>query len=192
MGGRRVLQEVLRDFTRVFTLPGLLYRDLAAGKKSDSWLCVLIYSVIYQAGALWLYCSGFTPFVKPWLKIPEPIYYLMEAFFILPLVFLVWIMAAGVLHVLSRLFRGGGRFETILVMTGWSLWAPWYALIVVDSIHATPEWLYSIVLGSCALLSFYETALVARTEEKIGWPAALAASLVAVTAAGVILFTYIR
>lgn len=42
-------------------------------------------------------------------------------------------------------------FETLFVMTGYSLWAPWYPPILADSIHATPEWLYNSVLGLCIL-----------------------------------------
>ncbi len=59
-----------------------------------------------------------------WLKLPEKTYYLIESFYILPLIFLMWILAAGVLHVLSGTFFGGkGRFENLFVMTGYSLLA---------------------------------------------------------------------
>jgi hypothetical protein len=188
-----VLKRFLRDFPRVFVAPRALYREMAAGRASASWLCVLLYCAAYEVGVLWLYFAGFTPFVEPWLKIPEADYYLVEAFFILPLVFLVWILAAGLLHVLSRtLFGGTGRFETILVMTGYSLWAPWYPLILADSIHATPEWLYNTMLGACAALLVFETALVVRIEERTGWGGALLSALVTAAAAGLILFTYIR
>jgi hypothetical protein len=187
------LKVFLRDFARVYTSPHRLYREMAAGRSSGSWICVLVYCVVYELGALWLYFAGFTPFVDPWLKIPPESYYLVEALYILPLVFVVWILGAGVLHVLGRyLFAGKGSFENVFAMTGYSLWAPWYPLIVADSIHVTPEWLYNIVLGGCAALMFFETALVARAEEKISWGAALFSSLITVSAGGVILFTYIR
>ncbi len=144
------------------------------------------------AGTLWLYARGFTPFVAPWLKLPEETYYLIEAFYILPLCFLMWIMGTGVLRILGRIFGGTGRFETLLTMTGYSLWAPWYPLIVVDCLHSTPEWLYNTVLAACIVLLPIETAIAVKVEEKIRWPAAVVCAVVSVGSVGVITFTYIR
>jgi hypothetical protein len=98
-----------------------------------------------------------------------------------------------VLRVLAgTLFGGKGRFETLLIMTGYALWAPWYPLIVVDSIHATPKWLYNTVLGGCILLLLVQVSMAARAEERIGWPAAAACAAAAAGSVGVVLFTYIR
>ena len=109
-----------------------------------------------------------------------------------PLIFLMWILGAATLHVASKLFGGSGTFENIFRMTGYSLWAPWYLLIIVDSIHSTPQWLYNTVLAICIALIYIGTVIAARTEQKIG----IAGSVVVTTAAFITVagrtFTYIR
>lgn len=182
----------LNDFLRAYTSPTSLYQDIAREKQNRSWLCVLLYSLLYVAGSFWLYFKGYTPFEAPWITLPKDIYYLVQAFYILPLVFLMWILAAGVLRILSNPFGGRGTFDTLFLMTGYSLWAPWYPLFIVDCIHATPEWLYNAVLGFCILLVLIGTTIAVKVEEKTRLMAAIASTVIAVTSIGLILFTYIR
>jgi hypothetical protein len=124
--------------------------------------------------------------------LPGESYYLIQSFYIIPLTFLMWILGAGVLHVLSWPFGGRGRFKVLFVMTGYSLWAPWYLLIIVDSIHTTPEWLYNTVLVTSMVLIVIGTTLVVRAEEKTAMIPAILASVIAFASIGAILFTYIR
>lgn len=187
-----MLMHLVRDFVRAFYAPKSLYEDIAKGRVHNSWLCVLIYGLIYVVGTLWLYLNGFTPFEPPWLKLPEDIYYLVQTFYILPLVFLMWTLGTGVLHILSKPFGGSGSFDILFRMTGYALWAPWYPLIVVDCIQATPEWLYNAILGICMVLILIGTTKATMVAEKIKWPGAVFASIVAFASIGLILFTYIR
>ena len=187
-----MLNRLTREFFQAFYSPKSLYQEISRGRRSSSWLCVLIYCLIYMLGSLWLYFQGFTPFVKPWIKLPEDIYYLVQAFYSLPLVFLMWILGTGVLHVLYKQFGGKGRFEVLLLMTGYSLWAPWYLLIVVDCIHSTPEWLYNVVLLVCIIFILIGTSVAALVEEKINLIVAFISSVTSLSSIGLILFTYIR
>jgi hypothetical protein len=122
----------------------------------------------------------------------EDIYYFVQAFYIIPLVFLMWILGTGILHILSKPFGGKGSFDVLFTMTGYSLWAPWYPLIVVDCIHSTPEWLYNTVLALCIILILIGTTIATVVEERIKWPGAVVSSIVAFASMGSILFTYIR
>ena len=187
-----MLNRLTGEFFQAFYSPKSLYQEISRGRKSSSWLCVLIYCLIYMLGSLWLYFQGFTPFVKPWINLPEDIYYLVQAFYSLPLVFLMWILGTGVLHVLCGQFGGKGRFEVLLLMTGYSLWAPWYLLIVVDCIHSTPEWLYNIVLLVCIIFILIGTSIAALVEEKINLIVAFISSVTSLSSIELILFTYIR
>ena len=180
------------DFARAFYSPKSLYTDMRDGRPTASWLCVLVYCAIYVVACLWLHFSGYEPFTTPWIALRPDIYYLVEAFYLTPLIFLLWIQGAGTIHVLARLFKGRGRFDTTLRMTGYSLWAPWYPLIIVDSIHATPEWLYYAVLTLCVVLLVVGTTISARIEEGIGWVGALISSTLAILSVGVMLFVFIR
>ncbi len=87
---------------------------------------------------------------------------------------------------------GKGRFDVLLKMTGYSLWVPWYPLIIVDVIHSTPEWLYNSVLGTCIMLILIGTSVATIIEEKVNFIKAAIATIIAFTSIGLILFTYIR
>jgi hypothetical protein len=104
----------------------------------------------------------------------------------------MWILGTGVIHIVSKMFKGKGRFETLFIMTGYSLWAPWYLLIIVDCIHATPEWLYNAVLGICIVLILIETTMATVSEERIEFYKAAIPTIVAFISIGLITFTYIR
>ena len=187
-----MLKNLTIEFCQAFYSPKALYQKISKERKSSSWLCVLFYCLIYILGSLWLYFRGFTPFMKPWIKLPEDIYYLVQAFYCLPLVFLMWILGTGVLHVLCRQFGGKGRFEILFLMTGYSLWAPWYLLIVVDCIHSTPEWLYNSVLLVCIIFILIGTSAAALVEEKVNLIVAFISSVISLVSIGLIIFTYIR
>ena len=162
-----MLIKFIRGFARAFYSPKSLYGEMSKGRHYNSWLCVLIYCLAYVLGSLWLYFNGFTPFVPAWIKLPEDIYYLVQSIFIIPLVFLMWILGTGVLHILSRLFGGRGKFDVLFRMTGYALWAPWYPLIIADCIHSTPEWVYNTILGICIIFILTGTTLATKVEEKM-------------------------
>jgi hypothetical protein len=188
----KALRLLLTDFPRVFYAPRALYREISAGRPSPSWVAVLAYCLLYVGGALWLYFNGFEPFNPPWLVLDPQRYYLVEAFYILPVIFLVWILGAGLIRVLGRLAGGQGRFEVLLRMTGYALWAPWYALFIVDVIHATPEWLYMTVLVACMAWILVGLTVAVAVEERIGPFRAALIALVTVGAVGIVTYTYIR
>ena len=187
-----MIRYIFRDFSRAFYAPVSHYREIRDGRTSPSWVCVLVYCLVYVAGALWLYFNGFTPFVKTWIVLDPEIYYLAESFYLTPVIFIVWVLGAGLVHVTGRLFGGTGRFDIMLRMTGYSLWVPWYPLIIVDSIHRTPEWLYNTVLGICIAGVLGGTAIAVKTEENIGVFGAILTSVAALVPVGLIMFTYIR
>jgi len=171
--------------------PLSLYRDIERGARYSSGLCVLVYGLIYVAASLWLYFNGFTPFFESWIRLPDDLYYLVQSAYILPLILSMWILATGILHGMSRLFHGRGRVEVLFRMTGYSLWAPWYILIVFDCLHSIPEILYNGVLVLCMVLMIAGTAAATRIEEKIGLLASILSTLTAVAVITVMSLTYI-
>lgn len=186
------VKTLLQDFSRAFYAPRALYTEMRAGWRSPSWLCVLLYCLIYVVGTVWLYTHGFEPFTAPWIALDPKVYYLVETFYLTPLVFAVWVLGAGMIQVLSLPFGGQGRFETNLRMTGYSLWAPWYPLIVLDIIQTTPDWLYNAVVAACMTFILVGTTIAVRVEQKISVSASVFVALLTVGAVGLILYTYIR
>lgn len=113
-----MLKIFIKGFARAFYSPKSLYEEISKERAHNNWLCVLTYCLVYVIGTLWLYFKGFTPFVPTWIKLPEDIYYLVQTFYIIPLVFLMWILGTGVLHILSKPFGGRGKFDVLFIMTG--------------------------------------------------------------------------
>jgi hypothetical protein len=186
------LRAFLLDFARSFTAPVRLYADIRDGRRSPSWLCVLIYCAAYVGGAIWLHLNGFTPFSQPWITLDPRIYYLTEAVYLTPLIFLIWILGAGTAHVLATLVDGEGSFDITLRMTGYSLWAPWYPLIIVDSIHSTPDWLYNTILAVSVAWLLAGTTIALRLGQRLSWPRAVVVSLAAIIVIAGFTLTFIR
>jgi hypothetical protein len=69
---------------------------------------------------VFLIVGGGQPF-KPWLDIPLDTYYRYNVFFCAPSMLLGWILAAGVVHTLSRLITAIGSFEQTLSVFGFGI-----------------------------------------------------------------------
>ena len=186
------VKVLLHDFTRAFYAQRSLYADIRAGRQTPSWACVLIYCLIYVIACFWLYFSGQEPFAEPWITLDKDLYYFAEAFYVTPLIFLVWIMGAGTIYVLCKLFGGTGSFDTSLKMTGYSFWAPLYLIIIVDSIHATPDWLYNAVIAVAMVLVISGTSIAVKVGQGMGWFKSVPIALATIAALGAVLFTFIR
>ena len=76
--------------------------------------------------------SGGTP-SPPWLAIPAADYFKWEALFSAPVTVLCWILAAGVMHLLSKLFRGEGSFDDTAALLGFAIALPTLTSLIPDA-----------------------------------------------------------
>ncbi len=82
-------------------------------------LFVTIPAVLYIFVYIFLNHGGGAPSVfTPWLNIPKEVYYFYNRFLTAPSFYMSWILAAGVVQLLSRLFKGKGSFEDTLAVMG--------------------------------------------------------------------------
>jgi hypothetical protein len=82
-------------------------------------LFVTIPAILYIFIYIFLNHGGGAPSVfTPWLNIPEETYYFYNRFLTAPSFYMSWILAAGVVQLLSRLFSGKGSFEDTLAVMG--------------------------------------------------------------------------
>lgn len=121
-----------------------------------SFFAVLITAILYTFVYVFLIIGGGQPF-KPWLDIPLDVYYRYNVFFCAPSMFLGWILAAGLVHVLARIATGTGNFEQTLAVFGFGL-----------SIASWTTGLHDVLtsfLGATGAISqrVYETALNSDT-----------------------------
>lgn len=95
--------------------PAHAFKELIRGKRSlrFSVVALSITAILYTLVYLFLILGGGQPY-KPWLNIPLDVYYRYNVFFCAPSMFLGWILATGVVHVLSRLITTNGTFEQTL------------------------------------------------------------------------------
>jgi hypothetical protein len=82
-------------------------------------LFVTIPALLYIFVYIFLNHGGGAPSVfTPWLNIPKEVYYFYNRFLTAPSFYMSWILAAGVVQLLSRAFNGKGTFEDTLAVMG--------------------------------------------------------------------------
>ena len=114
----------------------------------------LVYTLVY----VFLTIGGGAPSsFTPWLAVPKEVYYFYNRFWLAPSMFCCWILAAGVAHLLSKLFSGQGSFEDTLSALGFG--------ILIATSFATLHDLTDSFLGAIGLLDlrWYEVALNSPT-----------------------------
>lgn len=146
------LGAILRP-SRTFTV---LLEDPHKLKFGVMALCInaVLYTLVYvnltiAGGAP----SSFTPF----LAIPKEHYYFYNQFMLAPSMFLCWILAGGVVQLMSRFFGGKGTFEDTLSLLGFSI----SIACLASLLHDLPD----TSLGALGIidLSEYEVALNSPT-----------------------------
>jgi hypothetical protein len=100
-----------------------------------AFFAVLLVGVGYAAAVGGIALSGGTP-STPWLAIPREDYFRWEALFIAPVTLLCWVLAAGVVQLLSRLLHGSGTFEDTLALLGFAIALPTLVTLIPDAIRA--------------------------------------------------------
>lgn len=124
-------------------------RRLKLGLSAIS-LNALAYTLVY----IFLTMGGGAPSsIAPWLAIPKDVYYFYNRFILAPSMLGCWILAAGVAHLLSRLFSGKGTFEDTLSSFGFGITIATFIALLHD--------LTDSFLGAIGLLDlrWYEVAL---------------------------------
>ncbi|MCP2604883.1 YIP1 family protein [Candidatus Aminicenantes bacterium AH-873-B07] len=69
-----------------------------------------------------------------WIAIPAEDYYFWEIFFTLPVFLLGWILAAGLVQLLSKIFKGNGTFEGSLAVLGFAMAIPAFVMWIPETI----------------------------------------------------------
>lgn len=85
-------------------------------------LAISINAILYNLVYIFLWSRGGAPSsFTPWLAVPKDVYYFYNQFWLAPSMFGCWILAAGVAHLLSKLFSGKGSFEDTLSVFGFGI-----------------------------------------------------------------------
>jgi len=90
-------------------------------------------AALYTAVYVFLDLGGAHPTsFEPWLPIAAEHYYRYDRFMLAPSMFLAWLMAAGLVQVLTRPLGGGGSFSDTLALLGFAIAIPSLASLAHD------------------------------------------------------------
>jgi hypothetical protein len=103
-----------RIFTESAVHPGRALRALASEQKGLRSGARALFAAggLYALISIGLAAAGALPSAPPLLALAPENYYLLQAIFLLPVLFLAWLAAGGTAYLLSR--RGQGSFESLL------------------------------------------------------------------------------
>jgi hypothetical protein len=99
------------------------------------FVAVLLVGLGYGITEGGIALSGGLP-STPWVAIPPVDYFKWEALFSAPVTVLSWILAAGVIHLLSKLFGGRGTFDDTLALLGFAVALPTLVSLIPDAVRA--------------------------------------------------------
>ena len=111
-------------YLRVFVSPRATFEALVRSEDRVAFAfgCVLITAALYTVIYVLLARGGGYPSTfDPWLAIPAADYYRYDIAFAAPSIFLGWILAAGVVQLVSPVARGRGSYEDTLAVLGLGL-----------------------------------------------------------------------
>lgn len=109
-------------YRQAFLKPGHAFSELLKHPNALSFgfFAVCVQAILYTGVYVFLIFGGGQAF-KPWLYIPVDEYYKYNVFFCAPSMILAWILAAGLIFVLTRLGKLQGQFEYILALFGFGI-----------------------------------------------------------------------
>lgn len=136
------------------------------------------------------------------LNIPPEQYYAYERFFIFPVGLAGTILAAGVIRLVARGWKGNGRFEDLFALLGFSL-------IVVAVVIGLPDLVLGLLAGFGILAPrgfayvgphvwlgtlwyLLLSILAVKEAERLGWGNSLVLGLIGFASNGAVQFIFIR
>jgi len=177
------------------------------------FFAVLTVGLGYALTVVGIAWSGGTP-SPPWLAIPSAEYFKWEALFVAPVTVLCWVLAGGVMHLLSKPFGGRGSYDDTLALLGFAIAFSTFISLIPDATRALltsvgvmnrAAWekaisepgtadfifLWAYMIAYMLALAFVFPLSVARSQRLRTWPAVLVGIIGAVLYQGVY-FIFIR
>jgi hypothetical protein len=152
----KLTPSFLDYYVSIIKHPSKTFEDLFRDKQRIrfGFYAVLIPVCVYTLVYLFLILGGGEPF-KPWLAIPPEVYYRYNVFFLAPSLIFGWILASGVVQLLSRLFSGSGTFEATSAGLGFGIglasWTTGFHDLITSflgAVHIISQHNYEVALNS--------------------------------------------
>jgi len=99
------------------------------------FFAVLTVGLGYAVTFAGIACSGGIA-GPPWLVISQAEYFKWEVLFVAPVTVLCWVLAGGVMHLLSKPFGGRGTLDDTLALLGFAIAFATFVTLIPDAIRA--------------------------------------------------------
>lgn len=105
-----------------FVRPVSTFRSILASpvRLRYALYAMVINMVAYTMVYVFLIFGDGRPY-KPWLNIPEDLYYRYNVWLTAPTMLIGWLAAAGLIHLLTRSINKNGTFNDLLILLGFSI-----------------------------------------------------------------------
>jgi hypothetical protein len=201
-------------FFGAILLPPLAFRRLLADARAlgRGFRVILLAGLLYAAASFARAATGAVPMAPTWVKFAEDNYLIWQTVFILPVLLLLWILAAGLLQLLGRRGPRAASFEATAGLAGYAVGLPLLLLWVPQAVGAglmlmgmsQAEWVETLSRpGSwqtfyigvhivAAAWAFVLLTLAARLTHKLPWWRALSTGLVVTAVAAAVFLGLVR
>lgn len=126
----------LEYYLGVFTSPRKTFARLRADPRRLAFgaVALLISALLYTLAILLLALGGGLPVIPPLLNISHEDYYFIQVLLMVPVLLAGWLLASGVVQILSKPLGGSGTFEGTAALLGFSIVPPTFVTLVPDGI----------------------------------------------------------
>jgi hypothetical protein len=174
---------------------------------------VLLIGILYTLTVIGLALVGAKIMTPAWIAIPADKYYFWEIFFALPVCILGLILAAGLVQLMSKAFKGEGTFEGNFAVLGFALAVPMFltwvpetvgTILFLLNVMSQKEWLeitanpgfwhvfaaaYQLVAVAWYLVLF---PVAVSAAQKLRWWQGAVVGVMTVAIVGLVMFIFIR
>lgn len=156
------MQRLIRYFWGTITCPQKTFQRIQSEKSILVGLTPVIVlgvlagityfvSYLYGASVTMEEIAAGSFFTEPFIPIPKDTYRLWEAFFILPMYLIAWVLLAGFAYLVTKHFKAKRSFKEILNVLGFAYFVPLYFFVIFDFFLVGPAYSWNLA----ALRGFY-------------------------------------
>ena len=119
---------LIRYAAGIIIHPVTSLRELCRDRNKHlyAFTTVTLFAFLYAVGSIIGYLTDAVPYGwEPLIKVPLDRFYLWQSIYLIPVTISTWILLAGCVQIISKVFHGEGTFEDTLAMLG----LPFFVLV---------------------------------------------------------------
>ncbi len=128
--------EFIRYIFNLIIKPKDTFQNILIEPKRFKYTAIflIILEILYTLTMIGYTVAGIKIFYPTFTKIPAEDLHFWDIFLTAPVTFLCLIMIIGLIYLLSKLFKGKGKYEDIFIISTFAVTLPFYAAWFFDTI----------------------------------------------------------